>query len=151
MVSIIIRNRNEERYIGYAIQSAYDFLGYDVEIVVVDNESTDNSIRIVNKFEYLNIKKVTIPKNNYSPGRSLNMGIKQCSHEYILVLSAHCQITKLDFNSIKNQLDMGAVAVWGKQIPIWHGKKINRRYMWSNFKDKPMTNYFCKYLRVYLY
>jgi len=150
MVSIIIRNRNEEKYIGFAIQSVYDFLGYNVEIILIDNESTDNSIRIVNTFEYLNIKKINIGKNNYSPGRALNLGIKECSNDYILILSAHCQITKLDFSNVKEQLDMpGVMAVWGKQIPIWNGKKINRRYMWSNFKETSSTNYFCKYENRY--
>ena len=43
----------------------------------------------------------------------------------------------MDFeNDIKKKLDGGYVAVWGKQIPIWNGKKISQRYMWSNFKDK---------------
>ena len=60
MVSVVVRCRNEERYIGYTIQSIYDYFGYDVEIIIVDNESTDNSIRVVNTFEYLNIKKVDI-------------------------------------------------------------------------------------------
>jgi glycosyltransferase involved in cell wall biosynthesis len=145
MVSVIIRNRNEERYIGHAIQSVHDFLGYDIEIILVDNESTDNSIRVVNTFEYLNIKRVDILKDDYTPGKSVNAGVQIASHDYILVLSAHCQITKLDFNEVKDQLDSGGTAIWGKQIPIWNGKKINRRYMWANFKDTPMTNYFCKY------
>ena len=39
-ISVIIRNRNEERYIGYAIQSVLDNFK-DPEIVVVDNNSTD--------------------------------------------------------------------------------------------------------------
>ena len=51
MVSVVVRCRNEERYIGYTIQSIYDYFGYDVEIIIVDNESTDNSIRVVNTFE----------------------------------------------------------------------------------------------------
>ena len=149
MVSVIIRCRNEERYIGYAIQSVYDYLGYDVEIIIVDNESTDNSIRVVNTFEYLDIKKININKNDYSPGRSLNLGVKECSNNYILILSAHCQITKLNFENIKNQLNDNNIAVWGKQIPIWDGKKITRRYMWSNFKDESKINYFCDYENRY--
>ena len=144
-VSVIIRNRNEEKHIGYAIQSVHDYLGYDVEIIIVDNESTDSSLGIVDTFEYLDIKKVSIQKDDYSPGRSLNLGIKQAKSDYVLILSAHCQITKLNFTEVQSQLDTGACAVWGKQIPIWNGKKISRRYMWSNFKDKPSTNYFCKH------
>jgi hypothetical protein len=34
------------------------------------------------------------------------------------------------------------VAVWGKQIPIWDGKRATSRYMWSNFGDELQTNYF---------
>ena len=41
--SVVIRNRNEERYIGHCIQSVVDFLGDDVQIIIVDNESTDES------------------------------------------------------------------------------------------------------------
>ena len=123
MVSVVVRCRNEERYVGYTIQSIYDYFGYDVEIIIVDNESTDNSIRVVNTFEYLNIKKIDIKKNDYTPGRALNLGVQHCTGDYILLLSAHCQITEMDFeNDIKKKLDNGYVAVWGKQIPIWNGK-----------------------------
>ena len=40
-ISVIVRNRNEERYIGYCLQSIVDFLGKDLQIVLVDNCSTD--------------------------------------------------------------------------------------------------------------
>ena len=142
--SVIIRNRNEERYIGYCIQSLVDFLGDGVEIVLVDNESTDDSIRIVNTFDYLNIKKVNIPKNKYSPGRALNLGVENCTNDYIFIISAHCEVVKLNPTDVINNLDSGFVAVWGKQIPLWNGKKITPRYMWSNFTDKSTVNYFCK-------
>ena len=96
--SVILRNRNEERYIGYCIQSLVDFLGDNVEIVLVDNESTDDSIRIVNTFDYLNIKQVNITKNNYTPGRALNLGVENCTNDYIFVISAHCEVVKLNLN-----------------------------------------------------
>jgi hypothetical protein len=34
--------------------------------------------------------------------------------------------------------------VWGKQIPVWDGKRVTPRYIWSNFKDKDAWNYFCE-------
>ena len=70
MLSVVIRSRNEERYIGHCIQSVTDFIGKP-EIVIVDNESTDNTIPIINRFEYHDIEKITIPKNDYTPGKSL--------------------------------------------------------------------------------
>jgi len=144
MVSVIVRTKNEAKHIGYCIQSVTDFLGKP-EIIIVDNESTDNTIPIINRFEYHNIKKITIPKNDYTPGKSLNLGLEQSTEDYVMILSAHCEIVKFDFNQVKEQLDRNGVgAVWGKQTPIWDGKKISRRYMWSNFKDEPQTNYFSK-------
>ena len=47
--SVVIRARNEERWIGYAIQSALDHLAKP-EIVIVDNNSTDKTIEIVKFF-----------------------------------------------------------------------------------------------------
>ncbi len=150
-LSVIIRNRNEERYIGYAIQSVVDFCGNDVEIIIVDNDSTDDSLRIVNTFDYLDITRVNIDKNEYSPGRSLNIGVKETTNDYIMILSAHCEIIKFDISKVKIQLDSNMGAVWGKQIPIWDGKKISRRYMWSNFKDESSVNYYSESEKRYFF
>jgi|TARA_B100001123_G_C15315930_1_gene1026119 glycosyltransferase involved in cell wall biosynthesis len=143
--SVIIRNRNEERFIGHCIQSVVDFLGDEVQIVIVDNESTDNSIRIANTFDYLDIKEILISKNDYTPGKSLNLGIKEVINPYTLILSAHCEITKFNSDSVIEILEKNNIGgVWGKQIPIWDGKRITRRYMWSNFTDDSHSNYWCE-------
>jgi|TARA_R100000081_G_C4810587_1_gene170840 glycosyltransferase involved in cell wall biosynthesis len=143
-ISVVVRSRNEEQHIGYCLQSITDFIGKP-EIILVDNQSTDNTIRIVNSFEYHNIKKMSISNNHYTPGRALNMGISEATGDYIIILSAHCQITSLDLKNVITKLnDESTAAVWGKQIPIMYGKRIGRRYMWSNFKDENQTNYFSK-------
>ena len=49
-ISIIIRNKNESDYIGFAIQSCLDFFGKP-EIIVVDNNSSDDSMDIVQNFK----------------------------------------------------------------------------------------------------
>ena len=74
MVSVIVRTKNEEKHVGHCIQSVTDFIGKP-EIVIVDNESTDNTIPIINSFEYQDIEKITIPKNDYTPGKSINKAL----------------------------------------------------------------------------
>jgi len=140
--SVVIRNRNEERYIGHCIQSVVDFLGDGVQIIIVDNESTDESIRIVNTFDYLDINHLSISKNVYTPGKSLNMGIERCDNEVTLVISAHCEI--VSWINWLPQTIKSVGAMWGKQIPIWDGKRVTPRYLWSNFGDKTATNHWCE-------
>ena len=150
-ISVIIRNRNEERYIGYAIQSVLDTFNKP-EIIVVDNNSTDNSMGIVNMFKrdkllksdnnkYTEIKRYNI--DSYTPGKSLNYGVTKCSNDYVLVLSAHSQIMNCEFGKIKDLLDEHCV-IGGKQIPIYRGKKITPRYVWSNFEEHDIVNQFSK-------
>ena len=82
-LSIIIRTRNEQKWIGHAIQSILDHL-YKPEIIIVDNNSTDQTLDIVRHFiqeplleksesKYTNIKTYKI--TDYSPGKSLNFGV----------------------------------------------------------------------------
>ena len=138
MVSVIIRNRDEAEYIGFAIQSIVDHIK-DPEIIIVDNNSKDDSMKIVSLFDRYNIKTYSI--DDYTPGKALNLGVTKCSNDIILILSAHSQITKLDLDLVKKSL-MSSVAVFGNQIPIFRGKKITKRYIWSHFNDKEQTNMF---------
>lgn len=139
MVSVVIRNRNEEEFIGFAIQSVIDYLP-DAEIIVVDNNSTDDSLEVINMFKHrIPIKIIKIL--NYSPGKALNMGIKEAKSDVILILSAHSQIVEYPTN-ITPHLFTKFVAIFGKQIPIYRGKRITPRYIWSHFKNEPLTNMF---------
>ena len=56
-VSVIIRNRNEERYIGFAIQSVLDHFN-DPEILIIDNNSSDGSLEIAKSFNFANLKPI---------------------------------------------------------------------------------------------
>ena len=140
MVSVIIRNRDEAEYIGFAIQSVVDHIK-EPEIIIVDNNSKDDSLKIVSLFDRYNIKTYSI--DDYTPGKALNLGVNKCSNDTILILSAHSQITKLDLDSVEEHLKNN-VAVFGNQIPIFRGKKITKRYIWSHFNDKEQTNMFSK-------
>ena len=94
MVSVIIRNHNEHQYIGFAIQSVLDFIP-NAEIIVIDDHSTDDSLAVIKLFNNRSdIKVITI--DDYSPGKSLNLGVKAATNETLLFLSAHCQITKFN-------------------------------------------------------
>mgnify|MGYP001359943977 FL=1 len=154
--SVVIRARNEERWIGYAIQSALDHL-VKPEIVIVDNNSTDKTIEIVKFFSenpnlnnetnnYSKIKIVNI--NDYSPGRALNLGVRKSTKKYIMILSAHCILKEFNEKNILKDLEKN-VCVFGNQIPVWNGKKITKRYLWSHFVNKRTLNMYSQLEKRY--
>tara|TARA_A100001015_G_scaffold151017_1_gene167465 strand:- start:938 stop:1579 length:642 start_codon:yes stop_codon:yes gene_type:complete len=147
-ISIIIRNRNEQDYIGFAIQSCLDFFERP-EIIVVDNNSTDSSIEIVNLFSDRTDIKILYNKS-YTPGKSINLGVKNSTSDYIMILSAHSQIKELDFEIVKDNLKKHS-AVFGKQIPVYKGKKITPRYIWNHFGDEKVVNMFSKSEKRYFF
>ena len=141
-VSVLIRNKNEERWIGYAIQSALEHLD-EPEIIVVDNLSSDDSLTIVRSFvhdpalekhskRYSSVIIETI--DDYTPGKALNLGVSLASNPYILILSAHSVIQAFDGSKMLEKLS-SYPCVFGKQVPVYRGKKITPRYLWSHFKD----------------
>jgi len=136
-ISIIIRNKNEGDYIGFALQSCLDFF-IKPEIIIIDNNSTDDSLEIVNWFS--DRTSITVlPINSYTPGKAINLGVSRATNDIILVLSAHCQITAVNLKLIENLLKEN-VAVFGQQNPIYKGKKITKRYIWSHFGEKHVIN-----------
>ena len=143
-ISIIIRNRNEEQYIGFAIQSVLDHFN-DPQIVIVDNNSTDSSMEVVSMFRPILKDKLKIVSiNNYSPGAALNEGATHCTNDTILIISAHSQITSVDMCQVDRAFANGHVAVFGNQTPIYKGKKITKRYIWSHFTDNVIGNLYSK-------
>ena len=151
-LTVIIRTRNEERWIGHSIQSILDLINKP-EIIVIDNNSTDKTLEIIRYFNqdpklqnhknknYTKIKIFDI--SNYTPGKALNYGIRKAKHKNILIISAHCVLKKINlkkhFKDLKSH-----VCVFGNQNPIYMGKRITKRYIWSNFGDKQKLNLFSK-------
>lgn len=149
-VSVIIRCRNEERWIGHTIQSCIDFID-SPEIIIIDNNSKDQSMEIARNFAhdpvleknkiYTEMKFINL--DDYTPGKAINLGVANATHETILVISSHCVLLSFNYEDIKNQLNTHC-CVFGNQNPHYFGKRIKKRYIWANFKDKTITNPFSK-------
>ena len=85
MISVVIRNKNEASYLKRILPILTKLYADDIdEIVVVDNNSTDDSIEVSLKY---NCKIVSIDYFTY--GRAINIGIKATKNEYVLLLSSH--------------------------------------------------------------
>ena len=88
-VSIIIRTLNESRYLDQLLQRiiTQEIESIDYEVVVVDSGSQDATLDIASNY---NCKIVHIERENFSFGRSLNLGCEAASGELIVMISGHC-------------------------------------------------------------
>ncbi len=85
-VSVIIPLYNAEKYIGRTLQSVLSQTYDNLEIIIVDDESPDNSVKICKQFTDSRIK-ILHQKNRGLPG-SRNTGIRYASGDYIAFIDA---------------------------------------------------------------
>jgi teichuronic acid biosynthesis glycosyltransferase TuaG len=90
LVSVVIAMFNAEKYIYDTIVSVLNQTYKNIEIVVVDDCSTDKSYSIVENLikEYNNIKLLKLEKNSGGPAKPRNKGILESQGEYIAFLDA---------------------------------------------------------------
>lgn len=90
-VSVVIINFNSGKYIEKCIQHVRDQTYKNIEIIVVDNNSTDGSRE---KLETHNDIKYFALQKNVGSSRANNLGIKSGSGAYFLILNADVFIEK---------------------------------------------------------
>jgi len=125
MISIIIRTKNEERWITSCLMGVFKQGYRDFEVIVVDNKSTDKTIEKASQF---NIAKVVTCKD-FRPGLALNMGIRESRGDYIVCLSGHCIPVddKWLYNLLRNFEDKDVVGVYGRQEPMAFTSDFDKR------------------------
>ncbi len=93
-VSIIIVSYNSQNFINDCLQSIQKYEGKDVEIIVVDNASSDKTLTEI-KNSNVKVKLVSLNENlGYS--KANNIGAKKASGEYLFFLNPD---TKLLMNT----------------------------------------------------
>lgn len=84
MVSVIMAVYNGEKYIQEAIESVLNQTYKDIELVVVDDGSNDNTRKIVEKYKDV----IYIYQENKGQGSARNLGIEVSKGEYLAFLDS---------------------------------------------------------------
>jgi glycosyltransferase involved in cell wall biosynthesis len=85
LVSIVIPSYNYDRFLGEAIESALRQTHAPVEVVVVDDGSTDGSRAVISSF---GARIKTVLQDNLGLPSARNSGIREAGGEYLLFLDA---------------------------------------------------------------
>lgn len=107
-VSVIMPVYNASDFLDESIQSVLNQTYRNIELILIDDNSTDNSLEICKKFEYIDRRVIVIYKPiNSGAGISRNDGLLKSSGRYIAFLDAddlwkHDKIEK-QVNFLKQQ------------------------------------------------
>lgn len=85
-ISIIIRCYNEEEHIGRLLAGILQQTEQNLEIIIVDSGSADATLAIASRYP---VKIISIKKEDFSFGYSLNVGCEAASGEFLVIVSAH--------------------------------------------------------------
>ena len=94
MISVIVPVYNVEKYIEKCLKSLVEQTLKNIEIIIVNDGSTDNSKKIISKFaeKYSNIKYYEKTNGGLSSAR--NYGIKYANGEYVAFLDSDDYVEK---------------------------------------------------------
>ena len=132
MISVIIRSKNEERWMRRCLEAVTRQDCDGLEVVVVDNNSRDRTLEIAGDF---GCKIVTIDDREFTYGRALNVGIRACAGDLVAILSAHC-VPLTDKWLARMALDLAdpdVAAVYGRQEPLPDSDAFDKRDLWTVF------------------
>lgn len=89
-VSVIIPVYNVEKYLEKCLNSILNQTLYDIEIIAVDDCSTDNSWKILEEYKNKFSKKMIIIRSaeNGRQGTARNIGIKKANGKYIIFVDS---------------------------------------------------------------
>jgi len=123
-ISIIIRTKNEERWIEQCLKKIFDQNYDNFEVILVDNNSKDKTLEKANKFP------ITVVKiNKFLPGKAINLGIRKSRGKIIVCISAHC--IPINNNWLKKIVyalkDPKVAGVYGRQKPLSYSSDFDKR------------------------
>lgn len=132
MISIIIRTKNEEKWIRRCLTAVFMQDYPEFEVILVDNESTDATLKEAERFP---VKLVEISDREFTFGRALNRGIEASSGRTAAIISGHCvPRSERWLSNLQSAVqDDRVVGAYGRQEPLPETSPEDRRDLWTTF------------------
>lgn len=145
--SIIIRTLNEGRYLDQLLTAieSQNLRDLGVEVIIVDSGSNDATLEIAAKH---NCRILHITREEFTFGRSLNMGCAAAKGEVLVITSGHCIPTSNDwlYNLCQPIIKGTAQYVYGRQVGNTNSRFSETRIFAKYFpkvSDLAQKSFFC--------
>lgn len=145
LISIVIRTYNEEKYLGELLKAINTQESSEIEVVLVDSGSTDNTLSIAKDYD---CKIIKIAKSDFTFGYSLNVGCNAALGEVLVFISGHCipRNSKWLVNLVSPIVDQNIDYVYGRQIGrdfTKFSEGVHFEKTFPKYSKIPQDGFFC--------
>jgi len=123
-ISVIIPVFNEEKYILDVLKSVNkEKSRFDLEIIIVDDNSTDNTKKIIENNPEL-YDQVLFKKKNQGKGSAIIQAIEKVTGDYVLIQDADLEYSPSDYKRLFDPILQNADVVYGSRFTGSDAKRI---------------------------
>lgn len=105
MISIIVPIYNTEKYLKRCIESILNQTYKNIELLLIDDGSTDNSLKICEEYALKDDRIRVFHKENGGQGSARNMGIENAKGEYIGFVDSDDYISPQMYEILLNDIE----------------------------------------------
>lgn len=131
-VSVIVPVHNAEQYLEQCLDSILSQTETDIELVCIDDGSTDSSLHLLKKYESADSRVIIIGTNNQGAGAARNLGLSVAKGTYLSFLDADDFFEPTMFKEVVDAMsrDDADIAVFGSWV-FDTARDANRQAKWN--------------------
>lgn len=149
-ISVIIPIYNVEQYLSQCLDSIINQTYTNLEIILINDGSTDNSKKICNQYKLLDSRIIVIHKSNKGLSDARNTGIKIATGDYISFVDADDFIDENMYTILSKKINTtNADIIWYNHYNYQSPNKISNSFIFTQEKQYflPKDNY--NFLMIY--
>ncbi|WP_456081310.1 glycosyltransferase family 2 protein [Mediterraneibacter sp.] len=151
MISVIVPIYNTEQYLKKCLESIRTQTYYDIEVIMIDDGSTDNSRTIANQYVIRDKRFRLFSQNNSGVSKARNKGLELAEGEYILFVDSDdwLEPKMLDIlihNMYKYGVDISCcqydhtIGFEGKTAEIWNKEVAVKNFLIHKLINGSLVN-----------
>ena len=146
LVSILVNNFNNEKYLDKCINSCLKQTYKNIEIIVFDDKSTDSSKNILSKYKKNKIKVIFNKKKKFNSGplnqlNSIYISLKKSKGKFIFLLDGDDYFLKDKVSQFIKTFNSKPKTVFLQDNPIYKYNDANIQFKKFKLKRKPFVNH----------
>ncbi len=146
LVSILVNNFNNEKYLDKCINSCLKQTYKNIEIIVFDDKSTDSSKNILSKYKKNKIKVIFNKKKKFNSGplnqlNSIYISLKKSKGKFIFLLDGDDYFLKDKVSQFIKTFNSKPKTVFLQDNPIYKYNDANIQFKKFKLKRKLFVNH----------